>query len=135
MLLSLLTLKKLVMLRQVQTLCWSKAIVQTDGARFVKNLSSVLWHITSHYDFFEPRAALTSNVAQKYPDMNGYSSKKEAKPGFYKKKSTLLLILCLVSWCNIGLTKQDLRNLQLTSKFSSTLQKLTTNSKNYSSLD
>ena len=124
MLLSLLTLKKLVMLRQVQTLCRSKAVVQTVGARFVKDLSSILWHITSHYDFFEPRAALTLNVVQKYPDMNGYSSKKEAKPGFYKKKSTLLLILCLVSWCNIGLTKQDLRNLKLTSKFSSTLQKM-----------
>ena len=112
------------MLRQVQTLCRSKAVVQTVGARFVKDLSSILWHITSHYDFFEPRAALTLNVVQKYPDMNGYSSKKEAKPGFYKKKSTLLLILCLVSWCNIGLTKQDLRNLKLTSKFSSTLQKM-----------
>ena len=59
---------------------WSKTIVKTVGVQFIKGLSSLLWHITNHHDFFQSRAAPIPEIFKRYRDKNDYTSKKLAKP-------------------------------------------------------
>lgn len=67
---------------------WQRSILKTTGTPFVKTLSSLLWHITCHFDHFESRAAIIPAEFHKYRDLNDYKSKKEAKPAL--SKDTLL---------------------------------------------
>lgn len=65
---------------------WSSSIVESVGGKFAKLLTDIMWHITSHFDFFKVRGAALDDVWLIFANRNDYKKHQKAKPTLSSEK-------------------------------------------------
>ena len=69
-----------------KSLGWSKSIVETTGKTFVECLTSLLWHITCHHEYFREKSLDIPLIFQKYKNFDNYAAKHKSKPQLSSEK-------------------------------------------------
>lgn len=70
----------LIDLMKENKLGWSRSLLTSTGCKFTKCLTSALWHVTCHHQFFKDRSAAIPDIFAKFSNMNDYAKKKKSKP-------------------------------------------------------